>query len=108
MLIPKTGKAGKDPEYLNRVRQLPCCVCEAFGEYQTSHTTAHHTICGRYSGAKTPDRQAIPLCDCHHQGMKFDRDRSKIAIHSNKRAWIEAYGLDTDYIAQTQDKINSD
>jgi hypothetical protein len=83
----KPHKQDKDPKHLQAVRGLPCCICEAFGQTQTSETTAHHTICGRYSGAKTPDREAI---------------------HSGKESWEAEYGPDTDYIAATLDKIERD
>ena len=92
----------KHPAYLKAVRELPCVICEAFGEIQTSPTTAHHPICERYSFAKVPDREAIPLCDGHHQG---DRDTSKIAIHRGKETWVSKYGSDREYIAITQDRI---
>ena len=91
-----------NPEYLKMVRELPCCVCVEYGEVQMSPTTAHHPIHGRYSGAKRPDVTAIPLCDGHHQGTF---DNSKFAIHQGKETWAEFYGLDTDYIAATQDKL---
>lgn len=94
-----------DKEYLAAIHSLPCCVCEAFGMVQTSPTEAHHCICGRYSTKRVPDRQAIPLCMCHHQGLRHDRDRAKLAIHQGKASWVEAYGPDTDYIAATQDRI---
>lgn len=100
----KTGKPAKDPAYLRKVRQLPCCICEAWGMVQTSETTAHHWIMGRGGWLKTPDRQAIPLCDGHHQGTF---DTSKIALHREPLAWKAAYGPDTDYIAPTQDKIEA-
>lgn len=100
--IFKAPKSKPDPAYLAAVRELPCCICDAFGEPQQSPTTAHHTIMGRYSARKTPDRQAIPLCDGHHQGTF---DTSKIAIHREPKAWAEAYGQDTDWVAATQDKI---
>lgn len=98
----KQPKAPKDPAYLAKVRQLPCCICEAWGMPQNSPTAAHHWIMGRGGNVKTPDRQAIPLCEGHHQGL---RDTTKIAVHHEPEAWREAYGLDTDYIAVTQDKI---
>ena len=98
----KAPKAQKDPAYLRAVRCLPCVICDAFGERQTSRTTAHHWIMGRGSTRKTPDRQAIPLCDGHHQGTF---DTSKTAIHREPKAWRKAYGQDRDYIAVTQDKI---
>ena len=94
---------GKDKEYLRDIHKLPCCICEANGEVQESPTQAHHTICGRFSMKKTPDRQAIPLCEGHHQGL---HDKSKLAIHQGKASWVERYGPDTDYILPTQDKIS--
>lgn len=94
-----------DRDYIAAIHNEPCCICEAFGFVQTSPTDAHHTICGRYGHLRTPDKQAIPLCKCHHQGLRFDRDKSKLAIHQGKESWVEAYGPDTDYIAATQDRI---
>ncbi len=98
----KKPKAAKDPDYLARVRQRPCCICEAFGEEQLSPTTAHHPIHDRHSGAKRPDSTAIPVCDGHHQGTF---DTSKLAIHRAPEQWREKYGPDTDYIAPTQDRL---
>ena len=91
-----------DQEYLRAVRSLPCCICEAFGEKQNSETQAHHVFHGRFSGRKTPDRQAIPLCEGHHQGL---RDTSKLAVHQAKKQWAEKYGCDHEWTAATQDKI---
>lgn len=93
----KPEKAKPDPKYLARVRELPCCICEAFGLVQSGPTFAHHTICGRYSQEKTPDRMAIPLCHAHHQG--------ELGIHADKTAWVQEYGDDRDYILPTQDKL---
>ncbi len=93
----KVPKPKPDPKYLARVRELPCCVCQAFGFVQTGPTYSHHTICGRYSQEKTPDRMAIPLCYAHHQG--------DLGIHTDKAAWVQEYGDDRDYIAPTQDRL---
>ena len=91
-------------KYLEKVRQLPCCVCEKFGLHQTTPTTAHHPICFRFSTKKVPDNMAIPLCDCHHQGL-WGKSKGKLAIHKNKSAWVDSYGLDTDYIEATRAAI---
>ena len=99
----KQPKARPDPAYLAKVRQLPCCICEAFGFHQTSPTAAHHPIHGRYGSRKSPDCMAIPLCEGHHQGL---RDTSKLAIHQAPTQWRLAYGPDTDWIAPTQDKLS--
>lgn len=93
----KQPKAKPNPKYLDRVRELPCCVCQAFGLVQIGPTYAHHPICGRYSQAKVPDIMAIPLCYSHHQG--------DLGIHVDKAAWVQEYGDDRDYILPTQDRL---
>ena len=98
----KQPKPKPRPGYLAAVRQLPCCICEAFGEIQESQTTAHHPICDRHSQAKRPDETAIPLCDEHHQGLW---SATKIAIHRDRAEWVRRYGPDTDWIAPTQDRL---
>lgn len=98
----KEEKQPPDPDYISRMHDLPCVICEVFGMAQMSPTTAHHTICDRNGTRRTHDHLAIPLCDGHHQG---DRDKSKYAIHRGKETWVEAYGPDTDYIEMTKGKL---
>ena len=98
----KQPKAKPAADYLARVRELPCCICEAFGEPQLSATTAHHPIHGRYSQRKSPDHTAIPLCEGHHQGL---RDKSKTALHAEPTKWKRLYGEDHEWIEVTQDKL---
>lgn len=99
----KVERQDDNPAYLAEVRKLPCCICEAFGEVQRSETQAHHPIHDRYSHERVPDREAIPLCEGHHQGL---RDTTKTAIHRGKRSFRMKYGSDRQWIAQTQDKID--
>ena len=94
-----------DKWYKGEVKKLPCCVCVAFGLEQTSPTDAHHPICERYGTSRVPDSECVPLCKCHHQGLRFDRDKLKLAIHQGKESWIAAHGLDRDYIEMTQNSI---
>jgi hypothetical protein len=101
---PAKKASGKEPDYLAALHMLPCCICQAVGETQLSPTQAHHTIHGRYSTRKTPDRDAIPLCEGHHQGLM---DTSKVALHREPTWWKELYGMDTDYIAGTQEIIDN-
>ncbi len=98
----------EDAPYMGKVRCLPCCICEAFGMAQTSHTEAHHPIHGRFSNEKAPDGAAIPLCMCHHQGLRFDRDRSKLAIHQGKETWDAEYGRDYEHVLPTRIAILGD
>lgn len=98
----KQPKAKPNPKYLKAVRQLPCVICQSFGEIQKSPTTAHHPIHGRFGNHKRPDDTAIPLCDGHHQGTF---DTSKTAVHREPEKWQRKYGYDTDYISVTQDVL---
>lgn len=98
----KPAKSAKRPDYLELVRQLPCCICEAFGEHQTSPTTAHHPIHDRFATRKVPDAQAIPLCEGHHQG---NFDTGKLALHRHPSKWRRFYGADHEWIEATQDRI---
>lgn len=97
----KEPKPKPDPAYLARVRELPCVVCDAFGEPQYTPTTAHHVIHGRFSQRKTPDRMAIPLCADHHQLG----GNGKAALHANPALWKRLYGEDHEYTAATQDRL---
>jgi len=97
----KPDKPKPDPEYLARVRGLPCCICAAFGEPQMTPTTAHHVIHGRFSQRKTPDRMAIPLCADHHQLG----GNGKLALHSEPTKWKRLYGEDHTYTAIIQDRL---
>ena len=85
------------PDYLAAVRQLPCIICETYGERQDTPTAAHHVIMSRYGTRKTPDTDSIPLCYRHHQGQD--------GIHTRPAWWREKYGLDTDYTARVQDRL---
>lgn len=93
----KADKTKRNAKHLDKIREMPCCVCKKFGEVQYSPTTAHHPIHDRFSMAKASDLDAIPLCEGHHQGLW---DKSKLAIHDSKKAWREKYGADWSYIVQ--------
>lgn len=89
----RTTREKKDPAYLEAVADLPCVICNDWP------VQVHHPCCGRYSQAKAPDQDAIPLCWNHHLGPD--------GVHTRKKWWIEQFGPDTDYIAPTRAKIES-
>lgn len=94
----KPARAKPDPDYLARVRSLPCVIGEHFGEPCDGPTEAHHPICDRYSRERAPDHEAIPLCAWgHHRGPN--------GIHADKKAWRAKYGSDRDFIAGTRDRL---
>jgi len=59
----RTPEQGGDPEFLDFVRGLPCCV---YGTPAPSH--AHHeTGNGRGKGQKAPDRRTMPMSARAHR-----------------------------------------
>lgn len=98
----KTPREAPDPDRLNAIRRLPCCICEEWGMTQHSPTQAHHCIHGRYGTRRTPDSMAIPLCEGHHQGL---RDSTKIALHREPDEWKSRYGADTDWISWAEKRL---
>ena len=94
----KTGKPKKDERFLNEIRSRRCIICQTFNEPQFSPTQAHHPIMDRFGTRKSNDKEAIPLCEGHHQGMF---DTSKTAIHHEPKKWRELYGPDWEYSDQT-------
>ena len=95
---PKPAPPERDPEYLARVHELPCCICQRTGLTQVDPTEAHHASMYRGSQRRTPDSWAIPLCTSHHR-----RGRAPyLSVQLDRRLWEREYGLDTDYIAATR------
>jgi hypothetical protein len=101
-VMQKPVKAKPNLKHLDRVRSLPCVICEEWGLPQMSPTAAHHPIHGRYGNRKTPDEMAIPLCEGHHQG---NLDTTKIALHREPAKWRRLYGNDFDWISWVEDRL---
>ncbi len=57
-------RAREDPEYLARVRSLPCLLSGRGGCY--GPVEAHHAGKRPGMGLKAADRTAVPLCRAHH------------------------------------------
>lgn len=100
----KPEKAKPDPDYLARVRELPCIICREFGMVQNSPTEAHHVKSGRYGTHKTPDSEAIPLCHSHHNKLRpYPGDETKIGYHNAQETWERLYGEDREWSAVIKD-----
>ncbi|KZY50994.1 hypothetical protein A3734_06440 [Sulfitobacter sp. HI0054] len=96
----------EDAEYLAKVHNLPCVICEGFGMTQNSPTEAHHVKSGRFGKDRTPDKMAIPLCHSHHNKLRpYPGDEDKIGYHNAQATWESLYGEDHEYSAATRDRI---
>ena len=103
-IFQKAERIAADPDRLDKLHDLPCCICWEWGMEQLSPTAAHHCIHGRHSARKVPDRMTIPLCEGHHQGHL---DTSKIALHQQPAEWKRRYGLDTRWISWADERIEA-
>ena len=112
----------KNRKYLGLVKQLPCCICDAHGieiphgliipegfTLATPPSIAHHWIMGRVQQVKTPDIEAIPMCDGHHKQELWHSSlytaMGVYGVHTHPAEFNRRYGLDRDYVAATQDTI---
>jgi len=95
-------KTDADTERSRQVHNTPCMVCHKYGMEQLSPTDEHHWIDGRFSGARSPNEETLPVCNGHHQGTK---DTSKIAIHNEPKKWRKKYGRDKDWLEYANDLI---
>ncbi|MGB7913897.1 MAG: hypothetical protein WCF79_01140 [Rhodomicrobium sp.] len=76
----------KAPEYLEKIRKLPCCI-PGCGEPPPSH--AHHLKCTgeRGIGKKSSNKWAVPLChECHINGVERVGSRQE-------PAWFRERGI---------------
>lgn len=62
--------------YLDRVRELPCFICQ-----KPAPSSAHHIRAGMGKSQKASDFLTIPLCHEHHQGRSgIHGDRSEMRL----------------------------
>lgn len=94
---PRTREQGGDPAYLVLVRGLSCCL-HVLGSC-TGAIEAHHHTHGRGMGKKTPDDQAMPLCEKHHRHFHAACGWFKGTDKTFRRAW------QTTQVAHTQKQL---
>lgn len=84
-------KRQEDPEHLDAVRDLPCCICGSWP------SEAHHIRDGQVgTGQKAGDHEAINLCPaCHRTGEN--------AIHHlGTREWERRFGPQREYLKKVE------
>ena len=64
--VSRRALLGKEPEYLDKLKQLPCCLpgCAARAPSQPHHVKSFDPTRGK--GMKVPDKWTVPLCHEHH------------------------------------------
>jgi len=55
--------SAESKRHMNRIAQMPCAICGAFGVH------VHHIRTGIGMGRRASDFDTLPLCPEHHQGM---------------------------------------
>jgi hypothetical protein len=85
-------RPGMSPSHLDRIRGLPCCVCESAPRSEAHHVKDTGTR-ERGMGLRSTDQWAIPLCRIDHDSV--ERIGSK-----NERDWFFARGIDARGLAQ--------
>ena len=80
---PKEKRPGQHPEYLEKIRQLPCCVC---GEPPRSDPHHLQSTGQRGMALRSTDDNTVPLCRMHHDALHA-RPSTK------ERDWFASYGI---------------
>lgn len=75
-----------DPEYLDAVAALGCCIC-------LKPAQIHHVRAGEGAGQRAADYRAIPLCPKHHQTGGYG-----IAVHAGIKTWENNYGTEEKWL----------
>jgi hypothetical protein len=85
-------------QYLAAIHDLPCVLCRALEQEQTTRTEAHHTREGQGMSQRAQDWLAIAICTEHHTGRR--------GIHGDKSALRQAKLDEMDLLALTIEAMN--
>lgn len=79
-----------EKEYLNRVAELGCIICESPAEI-------HHKSRGAGMGRKSSNYETIPLCHVHHRTGGYG-----VAIHEGLETFESIFGTEDELIQKVQ------
>lgn len=74
--------AGEDPKHLERLRAMPCALCDAPGP-----SDAHHATFNRGLSQRGHDHEAFPLCHRHHMDFHNASGAFKEMTHEERDQW---------------------
>lgn len=89
----------KEKEYLARVAELGCLVCNSMG--YDSPAEIHHIRSGQGMGQRASHFDAIPLCHAHHRTGGYG-----VAFHAGPKIWQEKYGTETEMLHRVQNALD--
>lgn len=82
--------------HIERVKALPCAVCNAAGP-----SDFHHILQGRTPGKRSPTFTGIPLCkDCHQGSLN--------GIHGQRRMWSVMKADELTCLSNTIERLMGD
>ena len=88
-----------EQSHMAKIASMPCILCEALGERQTSKTDVHHLRDGEGMSQRASHWLTIPLChDTCHQG--------KAGRHGDQTLYRIAKVSDMDLLALTIEKLS--
>lgn len=86
--MPKRRATKREQAHLQRIRALPCVLCDMLGQAQQFPTSVHHIRTGQGMSERASHYLTIPLCNdpqrrggCHQgdEGVHGDRTLLRIA-----------------------------
>ena len=86
--ISKRSLVGKEPEYLAKIRRLPCCIpgCTKSAPSDPHHLKSVDPTRGK--GMKVPDKWVVPLCSYDHHINGVERVGSRV-----EASWFRERGI---------------
>lgn len=97
-------RPGMSPTHLNRIRGLPCCVCERRPRSEAHHLKDTGTN-ERGIALRSTDQWALPVCSFATGGGCHDEIES--IGSKNELAWFLARGIDARELAQALWRVSS-
>lgn len=95
----RSDRSADEAEYLGRVKELACVLCEVLGLEQDGPTEAHHLRAGQGGGQRAMDWLAAALCRNRcHQGVG--------GIHGDRSLLRRAKCTEIDLLGWTIAKLN--
>ena len=91
--MSKRKATAAEREYMGRVVELGCVICQMPCEY-------HHITTGIGMGQRAGHYDGFGLCPPHHRTGNYG-----VAIHAGKKKWEELYGSEMDWVTTVKNRL---